>query len=353
MGKSHRPGFSSMFAGEPRFAGLQQQGRRVNINTAAGAISVDALGKTLMHEHLTIGFPGWESDTTQQDRPRHEVIEICLERIAELKSAGFASMLDPCPNDLGRDVALMAEVSTRAGFNIIFATGLYHHHFGGAPYWLFRERFDTDVESRLAELFVTELTDGVAGTGIKAGVIKVATHDPPFTNYEKMIFRAAARASNETGAPITTHTEAVLGDEQLDLLTSLGVPAHKIIVGHSCGTSNSEYHNTIVARGAYIGFDRFGLEIVQEDAVRVTALMKLVEQGYGSQLIISHDCVWCWRGHHVPQAVLEQSKANGGSLRFTRVIAPMLIEAGMTPRQIDSMLIDNPRRYFSSQPQQA
>jgi phosphotriesterase-related protein len=321
----------------------------MKINSATGPISIDAIGKTLMHEHLMIGFPGWESDSTQDDIPRREVVAFCLDRIAELKSAGFSSMLDPCPNDLGRDVSLMAELSAMSGFNILFATGLYHRHFGGAPYWLFRQLYDPDIESRLAELFVIELTEGVSKTGIKASVIKVATHNPPFTDYEKMVFRAAARASNATGAPITTHTEAVLGDEQILFLSSLGVPPHKIIVGHSCGTSDFNYHKAIVDRGAYIGFDRFGLEVIQADAVRMESLVKLVNEGYAARLIISHDCVWCWRGLHKPRAIAAQAQAAHGSMRITRVIAPLLLGMGVTRQQIDSMLIDNPRRYFSGE----
>jgi phosphotriesterase-related protein len=300
-----------------------------------------------MHEHLTVGFPGWESDSTQYDRPRREVVAICVDKIAELKSAGFETLLDPCPNDLGRDVALMAEVASAADFNIIFATGLYHRQWGGAPYWLFRELYDPDIESRLAELFITELTVGVGKTGIKAGVIKVATHKPPFTDYEKTIFRAAARASNATGAPITTHTEAVLGAEQIALLTSNGVPSHKIIVGHSCGTSDNRYHKDIVGRGAYIGFDRFGLETIQLDAVRVASLVKLVEQGYGSQIIVSHDCCWCWRGLHKPATLLAQQETGHSTMRFSRVITPMLKRLGLTRQQIDCLLIENPRRFFS------
>ena len=319
----------------------------MEINTATGRVSVDALGKTLMHEHLVIGFPGWESDTSHDDRPRREVIAICGDKIAELKSAGFTSMLDPCPNDLGRDVSLMAEVSSASAFNIVFATGLYHERWGGAPYWRFRGLFDPDIENRLAELFITELTVGVRHTGIKAGVIKVATYAPEFTHYEKMVFRAAAIASNHTGAPITTHTEAVLGREQIALLTSLGVPAHKIIIGHSCGTSDHEYHRSIVDSGAYVGFDRFGLESIQSDSARIDALVKLIKSGYGAQIIMSHDCVWCWRGFHFPPERVEGSRSEEGSMTITRVIIPRLLEMGFTRAQLDSILIDNPRRYFS------
>ncbi len=322
----------------------------MKINTAAGEIGVADLGKTLMHEHLVIGFPGWESDTSLPAPTMREMTAVCLDKIAELKGAGFSSLLDPCPNDIGRDVALMAEVAGRSGFNIVFATGLYHHHLGGTAYWSHKFQLDPDAEKKLADLFVKELTVGVGDTGIKAGVIKVATAMAPFTDYEKTIFRAAAKASLATGAPITTHTDAVLGDEQLAYLTGLGVPAHGIVIGHSCGNADHDYHMRIVTGGAYIGFDRFGLEIVQSDAVRVESLLKLLRKGFGAQTMISHDSVWCWKGGMLPPPLLAQIAEGHMSMRFTRVIAPMLKEAGITQTEIDFMLTENPRRYFAGEP---
>lgn len=322
----------------------------MRINTAAGSIDIGNLGKTLMHEHLVIGFPGWESDTSLPAPTVREMTAVCVDKIAELKGAGFSSLLDPCPNDIGRDVPLMAEVAGRSGFNIIFATGLYHHHLGGMAYWETKFGLDPDAEKRLADLFIKELTVGVADTDIKAGVIKVATAMPPFTEYEKKIFRAAAAASKATGAPITTHTDATLGDEQLAFLTGLGVPAHKIVIGHSCGSADHDYHLKIVNGGAYIGFDRFGLEIIQPDRVRVESLLKLLRKGYGKQVVISHDSVWCWKGGMIPKALIDQIADGHMSMRFTRVITPMLKDAGVSQAEIDSILTENPRRYFSGEP---
>jgi len=42
--------------------------------------------------------------------------------------------------------------------------------------------------------------------------------------------------------------------------------------------------------------------------------------------------------------------AGGSSLRFSRVIVPMLRESGLTEGEIDALLIDNPRRYFAGEP---
>lgn len=318
----------------------------MKINTASGAIDATDLGRTLMHEHLLMGFPGWEGDSLVPVPSRSSMIQHCVDSIAELKAAGISSLLDPCPNDLGRDVDFLAEVSARTSFNIIFATGLYHGDSGGA-YWRYKVLADPDGEKRLRDLFVHEITEGVRDTGLKAGVIKVATAHPPFGDYEKAIFRAAAAASLATGTPITTHTDGLMGDEQLQYLTLLGVPAHQIIIGHSCGNPDTEYHLNIVERGAYIGFDRFGLEAIQADSVRIESMMKLVAAGYSRQIIVSHDCGWCSYGQMLPKRMQANIDKPDKSLHFSRVIAPKLIEAGLTPAQIDELLRDNPYRYFT------
>jgi len=170
------------------------------------------------------------------------------------------------------------------------------------------------------------------------------------TWYEQGVFRAAAAASIATGAPITTHTDAVLGPEQLALLTRLGVPANRIVIGHSCGSPDHDYHMRIVDGGAYIGFDRFGYDVFQDDAVRVASLVKLLRRGAGAQVVISHDCVWCWRGQPFGAEAAEAMQAGDKSMRFTRVIAPLLKAAGVTESEIELMLRDNPRRYFAGEP---
>ena len=150
----------------------------MRINTANGPIDAKDLGKTLMHEHLVIAFPGWESDTAITNQTLREMTAVCVDKIAELKDAGITSLLDPCPNDIGRDVPLMAEVASRTGFNIVFATGLYHKHYGGSPYWSIKFMTTPDAEQRLGDLFIKELTEGVQGTGIGLNLVKelVALH---------------------------------------------------------------------------------------------------------------------------------------------------------------------------------
>jgi phosphotriesterase-related protein len=321
----------------------------MTITTVAGPIARQDLGKTLMHEHLVVGFAGWEQDRLAPGPTRRELVALCVERIEELKAAGYRSMVDPCPNDVGRDVDLMGEVAARTGFNIIAATGFYHEAMGANAHWRIKAAYDPDFVDRLAELMIRELTDGVDG-GVKPGVIKLATGTGAMTDYEEKVFRAGAKAALATDTPITTHTEAVLGDAQLDLLTGLGVPAHRIIIGHCCGSRDHHYHMALARAGAYVGFDRFGVEDICSDEDRTVSLVKVIEAGGVGRTIVSHDSVWCLRGNPLPAEVMAKLAQTHTPLRFERVIAPRLQELGVSPAQIETLLVDNPRRYFSDEP---
>ena len=320
------------------------------IATVSGETTSDQLGKTLMHEHLVIGYPGFESHATAPGPNRQERHAACIDKIQSLQDLGFSSMLDPCPNDLGRDVEFAAKVAQQTGFQIICATGLYKQSEGGFPYWHFRSNFGSQVEP-MAELFIRELTDGIGETGIRAGIIKVATGHGEITDYEKTILLAAARASVETGAPITTHTDnGTMGDAQQKILTDAGVPSHRIIIGHSCGTDDHDYHLRIARGGSYMGFDRFGIDLLFPDEKRVAALIKLIQAGAGDRIVVSHDSVWCWRGEPIPADVA----ANIGEdafdpTHFSRKIVPQLLAAGITEEQVDRLWIENPRRFFDGE----
>ncbi|MCH2173500.1 phosphotriesterase-related protein [Myxococcota bacterium] len=320
------------------------------IQTVLGGTTAGDLGRTLMHEHLVIGYPGWEADTLRPGLTRDEILAKGVDRIEEMKAEGITAMIDPCPNDLGRDVELMAEVAQRTGFHLICATGLYKQEEGGAAYWKFRGGFAPQVDA-MAELFIREIEDGVGDTGIRAGIIKVATGRGKITDYEKTILEAAAKASVATGTPITTHTDhGTMGDEQQRILTAGGVPAHQIVIGHSCGTSDHDYHLRIARGGSYLGFDRFGLDFMQPDTERVASLLKLLEAGAGDRVVVSHDSVWCWRGSPVPDpAVFEAMQQTWNPLHFTRRIVPLLREGGASDEQIERLLVENPRRYFEAQ----
>jgi phosphotriesterase-related protein len=317
-----------------------------SIHTVTGTCRPADLGLTLMHEHLLIGWPGWESDTAAPAFDRRAAKRLCVERMLELKSLGVATLLDPCPIDLGRDVEFAAEVSQESGVRVICATGLYKEESGAAAYYKFRGAFG-DSESEMVDIFVKEINEGIGSSGIRAGVIKIATGPHQITPYERTVISAAARAHKATGAPITTHTdEGTMGREQLALLVEAGVDPRRVIVGHSCGSADLRYHVDMLDRGAYLGFDRFGLELLQPDRLRLASLIGLLGIGFERQIVLSHDTVWCWRGRPLPIPA-EQLAPLWDPRHVLQHIVPALRDAGVAQAKIDAMLVDNPRRYFA------
>jgi phosphotriesterase-related protein len=314
------------------------------INTVLGTCSPEQLGTTLMHEHLLIGWAGWELDCTAPKFDRKTALKNSIERIKEARDAGLRSFVDPCPMDIGRDVQFMAEVSQATGVNIICATGLYKEDLGNTSY--FKQRSVDDI----ADIYTTEITRGVGESGIKAGIIKCATGKGQVTAYEDLTLRAAARAHKRTGAPITTHTEeGTMGREQLEIFASEGVDLKHVIIGHSCGASDLKYHTDMLDRGCTLGFDRFGLDIIHPDKLRIAALIGLLGVGYENQLVLSHDSVACWlgRGLEIPASAARLVE-NWKPTHVMRNIVPTLRKAGVEQSKIDAMLVENPRRYFAA-----
>lgn len=311
-----------------------------------GACAADALGTTLMHEHLMVGWPGWEAEAALDRAQRREHAARCRDRLAELYDLGVRTLVDPCPIDLGRDVGFMAEVAQQSRVRIVCATGLYKEDMGAPAYFKFRQTFG-DPLSEMTDIFVRELTEGIGDSGVRAGVIKVATGVGRITPYEEVVLRAAARAHRATGAPITTHTdEGTMGPEQLDVLIDEGVAPGAVVVGHCCGQSNVAYHLRMLDRGAYLGFDRFGLELLHPDRERLTVLIGLLGVGFERQLVLSHDTVWCWRGR--APVLPPEALAAWEPTYVLRTIVPRLRDAGVAEAKIQAMLVDNPRRYFGA-----
>ena len=197
------------------------------VNTVRGQITPEALGKTLMHEHFLFGYPGYEGDLTIAPFDEDAYLEKSCEVIKVAKQYGFNTIIDVTPNDCGRNPLLLKKIAEEHDFNIICATGYYYEGEGAAVYFKFRSSF-SDVVNELAELMIKEITVGIQGTGIKAGVIKLGTSANQITAYEELIIKAAVRAQKETGVPILTHTQAgTMGPEQAVLLIKEGADPKK------------------------------------------------------------------------------------------------------------------------------
>jgi len=326
----------------------------MQVQTVTGPINTADLGRTLMHEHLFIAFPGARFDSSARF-DRAGFIAEAVKRLTELRTVhGVRSFVDPCPIELGRDVTMMREISEKSQMNIICTTGFYFELMGLPIYWRAR------TAEEIAELYIHEITKGVGDTGVRAGAIKVATGAPTISSLEMKFLEAACLAQTATGVPIITHTQdGFAGPDQQAAFAKGGVAAHKCLIGHCCGNPDPAYHQRIVDGGTYIGFDRIGLLRYQPDEVRADNLVKLVRSGHRSKIMMSQDrhCGWLGKfARQVPPAELahiDALKAEGKwpppyTYMFTDFM-PMLRDRGLTSAEIFSILDDNPRRFFAGE----
>ncbi len=317
-------------------------------NTVTGPIAVEDLGKTLIHEHFVFGYPGFSGDLTLGPYNREEALAVGTDVARKVMAHGIKTVVDATPNETGRDVEMLKAISEQSGLNIICSTGYYFEGEGATTYFKFRSLLH-DAESEIYDMFVTEITTGVSETGIKPGTIKLASSKDQITDYEAMFFRAAAKAQQETGVVIITHTqEGTMGPEQAEMLISAGVNPAKIVIGHMCGSTDLDYHLRTLETGVYTAFDRIGIQGMvgaPMDSERVKVIAALAERGYAERIFLSHDTVNYWRGRPL---VLPEIMANWYPTHIFDHIIPELKEAGVTEEQITTMLLENPRRLFAA-----
>ena len=323
------------------------------IQTVTGTCRPDQLGRTLVHEHLLIGYPGWQMDALAPRVERGEALRRAIDEMHRLRSFGVCTFLDPCPMDLGRDVEFMAEVAQASGMRIICTTGAYFEEQGLT--YTFRNLPLDDI----AAIYEKELTEGIGETGIRAGLIKIATGAHHVSDYERKLLVAAARAAKRCDVPLISHTqEGSCGREPIEIVQAEGVPAHRILVGHSDGIDDPAYHRRIAGEGAYLGFDRLGITVILPDEVRVKNIASLVRDGLGKHVCLSHDSncgAWLGRpifgpGQVIDAALIPQMMPQWTATHLFERVIPMMREAGIPEADIAAMTDVNPARWFAGDP---
>jgi phosphotriesterase-related protein len=321
------------------------------VNTVTGPISSDSLGKTYIHEHILFGYPGFQGDFTVAPFNREEALRICVDTIKPLVDQyGLKTAVDATPNECGRDVLFMKAVSEQTGLNVVAASG-YYYEAEGAPAYFKQRAGMTDIIPEIYEMMKKEVTVGIEGTGIKAGVFKLASSKGVISNYERAFFLAAAKASSEEGIPIITHTqEGTMGPDQAELLISNGADPKRINIGHMGGSTDIQYHLNTLAKGVYISIDRFGLQALAGcpwDTTRETVIAGLCAAGYADRIMLSHDCAIVWLGRPLP--IPDAAKpliANWNWGHILKDVVPGLKKMGVSDEQIELMLVENPKRFF-------
>lgn len=317
----------------------------VAIPTVTGSIDSADLGRVLAHEHVFVlgeeyrqNYQGdWDEDT--------KVAEAVAE-LGALPSLGIDTILDPTVLGLGRYLPRVQRVAEQIDLNIVVATGVYTYneipfqfHYSG-PGLLF------DVPEPLTELFLTDLTDGIADTGVRAGFLKCAIEEQGLTSGVERVMRAVGQASATSGAPITVHTNPHTGSGLVAqrVLAEEGADLTKVVIGHCGDTTDVDYLSQVADAGSYLGMDRFGLDVLLPFEDRVATVLELLRRGYGERMVLAHDAA-CFIDWFDPEAK-RQTVPRWNFRHISEDVIPALLEGGASEQDIETMLVTNPRAYF-------
>lgn len=296
------------------------------INTVLGKIDKSELGCTLSHEHIIIDLTDVRGDLDS----KLSNIDLMVAELKLSKEAGVDSIIEVTNIGMGRDVKKLKEISEKSGINIISSTGFYT-----IPYY--PEYIKTKSVDELAEIIISEITEGIDGTDIKAGVIgEIGTSLNKLEDISLKVFDSAVIAHEKTGVPIFTHCEiGTMGFEQATYLNSKGINMDKVVIGHMDLVKDEEYIIKVLETGANIGFDTIGKESYVSNLSKAKTIANLIELGYEDKILLSQD---------VTRISYLKSSDSFGYVEVCEKFIPLLREIGVKQEKINKFMITNPRR---------
>jgi phosphotriesterase-related protein len=318
------------------------------IQTLRGPIDSGALGRVLIHEHIFLMDMEYTYNY-RQDFFADETITKAAARLNALKASGIDTIIDLTVLGLGRHVPSLAAVAPLTDLNIIISTGLYTLDELPGPFAFYGPGLLHDRPEPLVEHFVRDITEGVAGTSLRAGELKCAIDMKGLTPGVERVMRAVARANVLTGTPITVHTapQAETGLIVQRVLSEEGVNLEDVIIGHCGDSKDVDYLMKLADRGSLLGMDRFGVEFTISMEERVATIAEMVKRGYVGHLALSHDCC-AWSDFFPRVEDYHAAMPRHNYLHIHNEVIPALLEAGVSQHDLDTMFIDNPRRHFES-----
>ncbi|MGF1424995.1 phosphotriesterase family protein [Kitasatospora sp. LaBMicrA B282] len=343
-----------------------------HVQTVLGPVDPAVLGRVLTHEHLLALTPGpWLSggpgDPGAPERARRfaaQQVDLAVAALGALADHGFGTVVDLSPyGDAGRDAhgantVLLQEISRRTGLHVVSGTAGYRAEF--SPAWV-----RAAGVAELTRRFVADATQGIGGTGVRAGILgEQPTGEGRITAHEARGLRAAARAHHATGLTLSTHTtHGTMALEQLALLAEEGVEPQRVVIGHLDLHPDPDHLRRVLDTGATIAFDSIGKEfwdvrtppptgpvpegeytkraVHRSDVARADRLARLVELGHAEQLVLSQDLTG-GQLHLNPR-----THGRWGYCYLPAVFTGLLTERGVSERQLDTMLRDNPARLLT------
>jgi phosphotriesterase-related protein len=302
------------------------------IMTVNGPVTSGQMGITLTHEHILVDFIGADSiNNSRWDRTM--VINKSLPYLRQAKELGCRTFIDCTPDYLGRDPLILKSLADSTGLNIITNTGFYgaynNKYVPGSAL--------NESSGQLAERWTKEWENGIDGTGIKPGFIKIGVNKDSLSEFHKKLITAAARTHLKTGLTIASHTgPAIPAFQQLEILDQEGVAPDAFIWVHAL--NEKEPANLIKAAkmGAWISLDKLNEKNVEE---HMNMIRILKQNNLLNKVLLSHDAGW-----------FDPAKENGGNYRgyatlFEKLI-PALQNENFSENEIKQLLVINPAKAF-------
>ena len=327
---------------------------RGKVITARGEVGPAALGAVLGHEHLYMSCRDWDEGATPPERVRL-LMDYGVPNLQLLHESGCHTLVDATPMAWRAWPDTYVQIAEAADLHIIISTGFYREMEVGR-YWIEDEsqgiwpRVREATVDELAELCINEITSGIHGTAVRAGVIKLGSSGAVLTEAEAKAFRAGAIAQQATGAAITTHCTAPGAHvTQLDTLTGAGVDPARIMIGHTGPhiVRETDSVREWMKRGATFMPTNLRMDDSWEfwaDLVR--AIGELFDEGLGEHLMLGLDWEFdCEQGPFVASSFMPPPPFR---YMFTHTL-PRFRKLGLADAAIEQMMVTNPARVLPVQ----
>jgi len=320
------------------------------VESVRGPVDLGSLGQTLMHEHVFIlstehvqnyGSDWWDEEARVAD---------AIAKLNALYAKGIHTIVDPTVWGIGRYIPRIQRIAAATPINIIVATGLYVYEELPQQYAYRGPGLLLDIPEPMVTDFSRDITEGIAGTGVKAALLKCCMETAEPTPGVERITRAIARTHRQTGAPITVHTSGPHqgGRAAVRIFTEEGVDLSKVVIGHAGDSNDLDYLTELADSGVLLGMDRFGLDLFNPGTERVKTVAALAARGYAASMVLAHDAncfIDYFGGAH--DELRPVATPNWHYEHISDDVLPALLDAGVTQAQIDTMLVENPVRYFT------
>ncbi len=315
------------------------------IRTVTGDIAPEELGFCQTHEHvwcdIRMGERHYIRSTVMQD-PLNTMIydekDRMLEELKAYYEMGGRAMVDVTTNHWRQDLKTLQELSEESGVKIVATGGFYTE--SSVPKWV-----DTLSIREITDILLKELEEGDEH-GIKVGLYKSGIFRGRIEGPELKGLRAVARAIQETGAAMTTHTTGArryevpggtMGLQHLKIFREEGTPAHRLIVGHVDERPDINVLSSLADEGCFIQFDVIGKQHWLLEETRAQLIKELKNRGHLDKILLGTDR--CRK--------VELHKDLGGlgyTYLFEHFFGVLKEYGGISDAEIKNIMEDNPAR---------